>query len=159
MIADRDDLQTSRANYFSRSRIFLSLGAAKIIADREDLKTELSIRELRILYLYNPKFCEAIGELNTVKHIICFSDEAHRSQVRLNTQLKVWIKKAASEGKAETPITFVTKPYAEHLRSAFPNATFVGFTGTLSKKLFKSLVRWWIAIRCNNLLKTKSRLN
>ena len=25
---------------------------------------------------------------------------------------------------------FVTKPYAEQLRTAFPNATFVGFTGT-----------------------------
>ena len=25
---------------------------------------------------------------------------------------------------------FITKPYAEHLRCAFPNATFVGFTGT-----------------------------
>lgn len=25
---------------------------------------------------------------------------------------------------------FITKPYAEQLRTAFPNATFVGFTGT-----------------------------
>jgi type I restriction enzyme R subunit len=132
MIVDRDDLQTQAGKLFLRSEDFLSLGAAKIIADREDLKTELSIRESGGFFICTiQKFCEAIGELNTRKNIICFSDEAHRSQVRLNTQLKVRDQKAASEGKKETPIgAFVTKPYAEHLRSAFPNATFVGFTGT-----------------------------
>jgi type I restriction enzyme R subunit len=132
MIVDRDDLQTQAGKLFLRSEEFLSLGAAKIIADREDLKTELSIRESGGFFICTiQKFCEQIGELNTRKNIICFSDEAHRTQVRLNTQLKVKDQKAESEGKNETPIgAFVTKPYAEHLRSAFPNATFVGFTGT-----------------------------
>lgn len=132
MIVDRDDLQTQAGKLFLRSQDFLSLGAAKIIADRKDLKTELSIRESGGFFICTiQKFCEEIGELNTRKNIICFSDEAHRSQVRLNTQLKVKDKKADSEGEKETSIgAFVTKPYAEHLRSAFPNATFVGFTGT-----------------------------
>jgi len=108
------------------------LGAAKIIADREDLKTELSIRESGGFFICTiQKFCEQTGELNIRKNIICFSDEAHRTQVRLNTQLKIKDQITESEGKNETPIgAFITKPYAEHLRSAFPNATFVGFTGT-----------------------------
>lgn len=132
MIVDRDDLQTQAGKLFLRSEDFLSLGAAKIIADREDLKTELSIRESGGFFICTiQKFCEEIGELNTRKNIICFSDEAHRSQVRLNTQIKVKDKNEESEGKNDTPIgAFVTKPYAEHLRTAFPNATFVGFTGT-----------------------------
>ena len=132
MIVDRDDLQTQAGKLFLRSQDFLSLGAAKIIADRNDLKTELSIRESGGFFICTiQKFCEEIGELNIRKNIICFSDEAHRSQVRLNTQLKVKDQKAESIGKVETPIgAFVTKPYAEHLRCAFPNATFVGFTGT-----------------------------
>lgn len=129
MIVDRDDLQTQAGKLFLRSEDFLSLGAAKIISDREDLKRELSIRESGGFFICTiQKFCEQIGELNTRKNIICFSDEAHRSQVRLNTQLKI---KNKEEGKKDNPIgAFITKPYAEHLRSAFPNATFVGFTGT-----------------------------
>ncbi|MBN8574436.1 MAG: type I restriction endonuclease subunit R [Candidatus Kapabacteria bacterium] len=138
MIVDRDDLQTQAGKLFLRSEEFLSLGAAKIIGDRKELKTELSIRESGGFFICTiQKFCEEIGELNTRKNIICFSDEAHRSQVRLNIQLKVKDRKAKSKTEAQNlkendaPIgAFITKPYAEHLRSAFPNATFVGFTGT-----------------------------
>ncbi len=132
MIVDREDLQTQAGKLFLRSEEFLSLGAAKIIADREDLKTELSIRESGGFFICTiQKFCEQTGELNTRKNIICFSDEAHRTQVRLNTQLKIKDQKVESEGKTETSIgAFITKPYAEHLRTAFPNATFVGFSGT-----------------------------
>lgn len=132
MIVDRDDLQTQAGKLFLRSEEFLSLGAAKIIADRKDLKTELSIRKSGGFFICTiQKFCEEIGELNIRKNIICFSDEAHRSQVRLNTQLKIKDRKGDSEEIDDSGIgVFVTKPYAEHLRCAFPNATFVGFTGT-----------------------------
>lgn len=132
MIVDRDDLQTQAGKLFLRSEEFLSLGAAKIIKDREDLKTEMSIRKSGGFFVCTiQKFCEEIGELNTRKNIICFSDEAHRTQVKLNKQLKIKDKKADSNNDKETPLgAFLTKPYAEHLRSAFPNATFVGFTGT-----------------------------
>lgn len=132
MIVDRDDLQTQAGKLFLRSEDFLSLGAAKIIADREDLKRELSIRESGGFFICTiQKFCEEIGELNTRKNIICFSDEAHRSQVRLNKQLKIKDSKEKSEIiEVEGIGAFLTKPYAEHLRTAFPNATYVGFSGT-----------------------------
>lgn len=141
MIVDRDDLQTQAGKLFLNSEEFLSLGSAKIIADRAELKRELSLRESGGFFICTiQKFCEEIGELNTRHNIICFSDEAHRTQIKLNNQLKIknW---TALEGQEEENIrvrmvdegnigAFVTKPYAEHLRTAFPNATFVGFTGT-----------------------------
>jgi type I restriction enzyme R subunit len=131
MIVDRDDLQTQAGKLFLRSEDFLSLGAAKIISDREDLKTELSIRASSGFFICTiQKFCEEIGELNTRRNIICFSDEAHRSQVRLNSKLKIKNKTAETLNDDDTIGAFITKPYAEHLRIAFPNATFVGFTGT-----------------------------
>jgi len=132
MIVDRDDLQTQAGKLFLRSEDFLSLGAVKVIADREDLKRELSIRESGGFFICTiQKFCEEIGELNTRKNIICFSDEAHRSQVRLNKKLKVTDSKNKGEIiEIEGIGAFITKPYAEHLRTAFPNATFVGFSGT-----------------------------
>lgn len=145
MIVDRDDLQTQAGKLFLRSEEFLSLGAAKIIADRKELKTELSLRESGGFFICTiQKFCEEIGELNTRKNIICFSDEAHRTQIGLNKKLKIKNKKTESkkiedksefenkeENKEESGIgAYITKPYAEHLRTAFPNATYVGFTGT-----------------------------
>ncbi len=132
MIVDRDDLQTQAGKLFLRSEEFLSIGAAKVIPNRETLKTELLLRESGGFFICTiQKFCEEIGELNTRKNIICFSDEAHRTQVRLNKQLKIKDKQNEGSEEGENAIgAFITKPYAEHLRCAFPNATFVGFTGT-----------------------------
>ncbi len=145
MIVDRDDLQTQAGKLFLRSQDFLQLGTVKVIADREELKTELSLRDSGGFFICTiQKFCETIGELNTRRNIICFSDEAHRTQIRLSNKIKVVELKdieakmeQTSEGALavrmidESKIgAFVTKPYAEQLRAAFPNATFVGFTGT-----------------------------
>lgn len=132
MIVDRDDLQNQAGKLFLRSSEFLSLGAAKVIANRQELKDELAIRESGGFFICTiQKFCEEIGELNTRRNIICFSDEAHRTQIRLNKQLKIKDKKNTEDTLDEEQLgAFITKPYAEHLRCAFPNATFVGFTGT-----------------------------
>lgn len=145
MIVDRDDLQTQAGELFLRSQDFLQLGTVKVIANREELKTELSLRDSGGFFICTiQKFCETIGELNTRRNIICFSDEAHRTQIRLSNKIKVVELKdieakmeQTSEGALavrmidESKIgAFVTKPYAEQLRAAFPNATFVGFTGT-----------------------------
>lgn len=132
MIVDREDLQSQAGKLFLRSEEFLSLGVTKVIDSRTDLKTEMSLRTSGGFFICTiQKFCEETGLLNERRNIVCFSDEAHRTQVRLNTQLKV--KDKALEGKevdTDKLGAFVTKPYAELLRTAFPNATFVGFTGT-----------------------------
>lgn len=145
MIVDRDDLQTQAGKMFLRSQDFLQLGTVKVIADREELKTELSLRDSGGFFICTiQKFCEAIGELNTRRNIICFSDEAHRTQIRLSNKIKIVDHKdieakveQTSEGALAVKMideskigAFITKPYAEQLRAAFPNATFAGFTGT-----------------------------
>lgn len=146
MIVDRDDLQTQSGKLFLRSTNFLGLGTAKVIKDREELKTELSVRDSGGFFICTiQKFCEAIGELNTRHNIICFSDEAHRTQISMSAKLKVVDHKDIEAEEVELQDApnlavkmvdeskigaFVTKPYAVQLRTAFPNATFVGFTGT-----------------------------
>lgn len=52
------------------------------------------------------------------------SDEAHRTQ--LEHSKKIQFSKDADENMK----AMVSKPYAKVLKEAFPNATFVGFTGT-----------------------------
>jgi len=132
MIVDREDLQSQAGNLFLRSEEFLSLGTAKIIESRAYLKEEMSLRTSGGFFICTiQKFCEETGLLNERRNIVCFSDEAHRSQVRLNMNLKVKNKvMEGKEDKSDELGAFITKPYAELLRTAFPNATFVGFTGT-----------------------------
>lgn len=146
MIVDRDDLQSQAGKLFLRSSEFLGLGTAKVIKDRAELKTELSLRDSGGFFICTiQKFCEEIGELNTRHNIICFSDEAHRTQIRLSNKLKIRDHRDIEAEEVELNEApglsvkmvdeskigaFVTKPYAEELRVAFPNATFVGFTGT-----------------------------
>ena len=134
MIVDREDLQTQAGKLFLQSEEFLSLGTAKVIENRKELGEEMSSRKSGGFFICTiQKFCEETGLLNPRHNIVCFSDEALRTQVHLDTHLKV---KDLEKGKTVTDEdkekigAFVTKPYAELLRTAFPNATFVGFTGT-----------------------------
>ena len=62
--------------------------------------------------------------INDRANIICFSDEAHRTQIE-NAKKIQFSKDADDNMKA-----MVSKPYAKVLKEALPNATFVGFTGT-----------------------------
>ena len=145
MIVDRDELQSQAGKLFLRSQEFLSLGTVNVIPNRKILKQELSLRNGGGFFICTiQKFCEEIGELNTRRNIICFSDEAHRTQITLGKKLKVVDHKDIKSKVEHTPGgdvavkmideskigAFVTKPYAEQLRTSFPNATFVGFTGT-----------------------------
>lgn len=129
MIVDRDDLQKQGAKLFTKSKEFLNLGEVSVVPDRKQLRQELGARESGGFYICTiQKFCDRkddkIGEINARSNIICFSDEAHRTQVE-NAKKMQYSKDADDNMKA-----MVSKPYAKVLREAFPNATFVGFTGT-----------------------------
>lgn len=129
MIVDRDDLQKQGAKLFTKSKEFLNLGEVSVVPDRKQLRQELGARESGGFYICTiQKFCDRkddkIGEINARSNIICFSDEAHRTQVE-NAKKIQYSKDADDNMKA-----MVSKPYAKVLREAFPNATFVGFTGT-----------------------------
>lgn len=129
MIVDREELQKQGAKLFTKSKEFLNLGEVSVVPNRRKLREELGTRESGGFYICTiQKFCDReddkIGLINNRANIICFSDEAHRTQ--LEHSKKIQFSKDADENMR----AMVSKPYAKVLREAFPQATFVGFTGT-----------------------------
>ena len=129
MIVDRDELQEQGIKLFAKSKEFLNLGEVSIVKSRNNLRQELGSRESGGFYICTiQKFCDRkedkIGLINERHNIICFSDEAHRTQ--LEHSRKIQFSKDADENMK----AMVSKPYAKVLKEAFPHATFVGFTGT-----------------------------
>ena len=129
MIVDRDDLQKQGAKLFTKSKEFLNLGEITVVPTRKKLREELGARESGGFYICTiQKFCDReddkIGLINSRSNIICFSDEAHRTQLEHAKQIQF------SKDADENMRAMVSKPYAKVLKEALPNATFVGFTGT-----------------------------
>ena len=129
MIVDREELQKQGAKLFTKSEEFLNLGEVKVVGTRKDLRKELGSRQSGGFYICTiQKFVDReddkIGLINDRANIICYSDEAHRTQLEHSKKIQ-FSKDADDNMKA-----MVSKPYAKVLREAFPNATFVGFTGT-----------------------------
>ena len=86
MIVDRDDLQKQGAKLFTKSTEFLGLGEVSVVKSRKKLREELGARESGGFFICTiQKFCDRkddpIGLINTRSNIICFSDEAHRTQI------------------------------------------------------------------------------
>lgn len=129
MIVDRDDLQKQGAKLFTKSKEFLGLGEVCVVPTRKVLREELGLRQSGGFYICTiQKFCDReddpIGLINERANIICFSDEAHRTQLENAKRIKF------SKDDDENMKAMLSKPYAKVLREALPNATFVGFTGT-----------------------------
>lgn len=129
MIVDREELQKQGAKLFTKSKEFLNLGEVSVVPSRKILREELQARQSGGFYICTiQKFCDReddkIGLINDRANIICFSDEAHRTQ--LEHSRKIQFSKDADENMK----AMVSKPYAKVLKEAFPQATFVGFTGT-----------------------------
>lgn len=129
MIVDREELQKQGAKLFTKSKEFLNLGEVTVVPSRRALRQELGARESGGFYICTiQKFCDReddkIGLINSRSNIICFSDEAHRTQ--LEHAKKIQFSKDADENMR----AMVSKPYAKVLKEAFPQATFVGFSGT-----------------------------
>lgn len=129
MIVDRDDLQKQGAKLFTKSTEFLGLGEVSVVPSRKALREELKARQSGGFYICTiQKFCDRaddpVGLINNRANIICFSDEAHRTQLENAKQIKF------SKDSSENMKALISKPYATVLREALPHATFVGFTGT-----------------------------
>ena len=137
MIVDRDELQKQGSKLFTKSKEFLNLGEVSVVPSRAALRKELGVRDSGGFYICTiQKFCDRkddkIGLINERANIICFSDEAHRTQLEQSRQIK-FSKDADANMKA-----MVSKPYAKVLREAFPHATFVGFTGTPIEETYQT---------------------
>lgn len=129
MIVDRDELQKQGAKLFTKSKEFLNLGEVTVVPSRRALREELGTRESGGFYICTiQKFCDReddkIGLINGRSNIICFSDEAHRTQLEHAKRIQF------SKDTDENMRAMLSKPYATVLKEAFPQATFVGFSGT-----------------------------
>ncbi len=137
LIVDREDLQKQGSKLFTMSKEFLNIGEVSIIKNRHVLREELGRRESGGFYICTiQKFCDRqedpIGLINERANIICFSDEAHRTQLAHSKKIQ-FSKDTDSNMKA-----MISKPYAKVLREAFPHATFVGFTGTPIQETYQT---------------------
>ena len=120
IITDREDLDRQTSELFVLSKRYLNDKNVRSIEDREDIKTELGASESGGVYLTTiQKFCETTGLLSDRYNIICISDEAHRTQTKIDPKTE----------KTEKGV-FIKYGFAKYLRDSFPKATYCGFTGT-----------------------------
>lgn len=90
ILVDREDLQKQSVKLFENSTDFLCNGTVRKILDRDDLKNELSLRESGGVFVCTiQKFYEGTGLISKRSNIICFSDEAHRTQTGVGSKLKI----------------------------------------------------------------------
>lgn len=115
MIVDREELQKQGAKLFTKSKEFLNLGEVSVVPSRKELRSELSSRESGGFYICTiQKFCDReddkIGLINDRSNIICFSDEAHRTQLEHAKKIqfskdsdeKWFVEKKIADGVAAT---------------------------------------------------------
>lgn len=153
MIVDREDLQKQGMKLFSKCSEYLCLGEVTKVTSRKHLRDELKARESGGFYICTiQKFCDReddkIGLINNRRNIICFSDEAHRTQIEHTKTVKFSKVKekdkkevsadlsgkkdeiANNDNTEELMRATISKSFFDTLKEAFPKATFVGFTGT-----------------------------
>ncbi|MCT8165481.1 MULTISPECIES: type I restriction endonuclease subunit R [unclassified Pseudomonas] len=129
VITDRNDLDGQLFGVFSLSQDLLREQPVQV-ATRGDLREKLANRPSGgIVFATIQKFMPGEDEdsfpvLSDRSNIVVIADEAHRTQYGFSATLKAPDLKVA-EASARYQVG-----YAQHLRDALPNATFVAFTGT-----------------------------
>ena len=140
VITDRNDLDGQLFGVFSLAQDLLR--EQPVQADtRQDLRAKLSNRPSGgIVFATIQKFMPGEDEdtfpvLSDRSNIVVIADEAHRTQYGFEAKLKTLKpgREAANDPQtllAAEPKSVYQVGYAQHLRDALPNATFVAFTGT-----------------------------
>ena len=129
VITDRNDLDGQLFGVFSLSQDLLREQPVQALT-RGDLREKLGNRPSGgIVFATIQKFMPGEDEdsfpvLSERSNIVVVADEAHRTQYGFSASLKAPDLKVA-EASARYQVG-----YAQHLRDALPNATFVAFTGT-----------------------------
>lgn len=120
LLTDRTDLDDQLSSTFEASKEYLIDCNTLNVASREELNEKVKgVTSGGIFLMTVQKFDENVKLLSDRDNIICISDEAHRTQVNLDATLKI------DEEGIKKHFGFAT-----YLRNSFPNATYVGFTGT-----------------------------
>jgi len=140
VITDRNDLDGQLFGVFSLAQDLLREQPVQV-ATRQDLRAKLGNRPSGgIVFATIQKFMPGEDEdtfpvLSDRSNIVVIADEAHRTQYGFEAKLKTIkpLKSAANAAQglmAAEPTSTYQVGYAQHLRDALPNATFVAFTGT-----------------------------
>ena len=120
VLVDREDLDDQTSELFVTAKKYLREDDVRRIESRADLTETLKNRPSGGIYIISiQKFCEETGLLSERDNIICFSDEAHRTQIGVGAKLRM-----TDDG------VYTSYGFAKYLRDGFPNATYCGFTGT-----------------------------
>ncbi len=120
LIVDREDLESQAGRLFCNSKTFLCDNEIRVFETRQALADEMKARKTGGFYITTiQKFTESTGLLSNRSNIICMSDEAHRTQNNIGSQLKT-----------DELGAYISYGFAKYLRDALPNATYCGFTGT-----------------------------
>lgn len=120
LITDRTDLDVQLSELFGTAKTFIGDDCVTEVESRTKLREYLAGRTSGGVFLTTiHKFTEDTQLLSDRTNIVCISDEAHRSQTNLNEQLR------QTESGVKRSYGF-----AKYLHDSFPNATYVGFTGT-----------------------------
>lgn len=120
LIVDRTDLDDQLSATFQNAKTYIGETDIASIDSRDDLFATLKDKPSGGVFITTiQKFTEDFRLLSDRNNIICISDEAHRSQTNLDQNQKI------VNGEYKTGYG-----YAKYLHDSFPNATFVGFTGT-----------------------------
>ena len=142
ILVDREDLDNQTTERFASSKKYLNDSEnVRSINSRSDLKRTLSTTNSGGVFITTvQKFTEDTGILSDRTNLICISDEAHRSQINIVPKLKIsvnsdnkimftdainQVKKIVTAKEIET-----TYGFAKYLHDSFPQATYLGFTGT-----------------------------
>lgn len=120
LITDRTDLDNQLSKKFLEAKKFIGDSAVHAVSSRSKLSKYLENKSSGGVFLTTiQKFTEDTKLLSDRANVICISDEAHRSQTNMLLNVK-----QTEEGIKRS------YGFAKYLHDSFPNATYVGFTGT-----------------------------
>ena len=121
VVTDRNDLDNQLFSTFAKCSEYLKQSPVQI-ESREDLQEKLENRVSGgIFFTTLQKFEEETGLFSKRDDILVLVDEAHRSHYGIDATIKFDKEKMQAYKKYGT---------AKYLHEAFPNATYIGFTGT-----------------------------
>ena len=125
VVTDRNDLDDQLFGTFSMCRDLLRQTPQQADS-RDDLQKVLTRPAGGVVFTTIQKFAPESGEtdypvLTDRRNVVVIADEAHRSQYGFRAKV------AQKTGE-------ISYGFAKHLRDALPNASFIGFTGTLIEK-------------------------
>ena len=144
VITDRNDLDGQLFGVFSLAQDLLREQPVQA-KTRQDLRAKLGNRPSGgIVFATIQKFMPGEDEdiypvLSERSNIVVIADEAHRTQYGFEAKLKIGrnLQLTATNAANDCTVLQAAEPsmiyqvgYAQHLRDALPNATFVAFTGT-----------------------------